>query len=74
MLVAQIIPSIVRQAVAQLQLENLARSIIDRNQDVKAAKESFKNQGKPSDEAALEAVNRNPDIKNLIREESFNEL
>ena len=71
MLVSQVIPSIVRQAVQQAQLENFARTIIDRNQDVKAAKVALKNQGMPSDQAALQAVQRNPDIRQRIRDDSF---
>lgn len=72
MLVSQLIPSVVRQAVAQAKLENLARTIINRNQDVKAVRDSLKAAGTPADQAAFQAAQRNPDIGQLIKDESFN--
>lgn len=72
MLVAQVIPSVVRNAVQQAQLVNLARTIIDRNQDIRAVRDNLITQGTAKDQAALQAVQRNPDIAQLIKDESFN--
>jgi hypothetical protein len=72
MLVAQVIPSVVRNAVQQAQLVNLARTIIDRNQDIRTVRDNLITQGTAKDQAALQAVQRNPDIAQLIKDESFN--
>jgi hypothetical protein len=72
MLVAQVIPGVVKQAVAEAELVNLARSIINRNHDMQVARDSLHQQGIPLDRAALNVVERNPDIRQLIRDESWN--
>jgi hypothetical protein len=71
MVVTQVIPALVRGAVAQQRLEDFCRGIVRSNQDIKAAKDVLIKGGTKDDLAALQVVKRNPDIEAKIRRDSW---
>jgi hypothetical protein len=71
MVVSQVIPAIVRQSVVEARLITVVGDALKRNQDIKAARDSLVAGGKPKDQATLDVVLRNPDIKQTIINNSW---
>jgi hypothetical protein len=74
MVVAQVIPAVVRQAVAQARLITLVGGVLGRNRDVLAARDALVKAGTAKDQATLNTVQSNPDIKTAIINEAWDQL
>ena len=73
MLVTQVIPAVIQQSVAKAQHINLCRIILNRNSDLQKARDSLhRDHGLALDVAANNVAQRNPDIIEVIIDQSWN--